>query len=170
MLRLPGHPSVTLRPLTLADAPSIAHNGNDIDIWRNMPANFPYPYTPKDAEDWIGGLKPQDPEWAICVDDKAVGSFGLDLSDMTGTGQVGYWIGKAYRGRGITTAALRLMIPILFADYRLHRLESSVFSWNEGSMRILERCGFVREAILKERITKEGQWLDEHIFVRFNKA
>lgn len=167
---LPRYPGITLRPVRSADAADLAHHGNDIEIWRNMPASFPFPYTVSEAQRWISTLDANAAEWSICDNDRAIGSIGVELTNMTGTGQIGYWLGRAYRGRGITTAAVKLLTPHIFARYQLHRLEACVFSWNPFSMQILETCGYIREAVLKERILKDGKRLDEHIFVRFNGA
>jgi RimJ/RimL family protein N-acetyltransferase len=53
---------------------------------------------------------------------------------------VGYWLGRRFWGRGVGTRALRLFLERehtrpLFAD---------PFSGNTASVRLLERCGFVR--------------------------
>lgn len=44
------------------------------------------------------------------------------------------------------------------------RVEASVFAFNEASQRVLEKCGFVREAVLKEALSKEGKLYDEVVF------
>jgi RimJ/RimL family protein N-acetyltransferase len=48
----------------------------------------------------------------------------------------------------------------------LIRLEARVFSWNDASMRVLEKCGFRREALLEKRIVKDGMVLDEVVYAR----
>jgi RimJ/RimL family protein N-acetyltransferase len=52
---------------------------------------------------------------------------------------VGYWIGSAYWGRGIATAALERFV----AEYEPRRpLHARVAATNVGSIRVLEKCGF----------------------------
>jgi RimJ/RimL family protein N-acetyltransferase len=53
---------------------------------------------------------------------------------------VGYWIGREYWGKGIATAALA---EFLRHD-RARPLHAIVAPHNIGSMRVLEKCGFVR--------------------------
>jgi 16S rRNA (guanine(527)-N(7))-methyltransferase RsmG len=53
---------------------------------------------------------------------------------------VGYWIGREYWGRGIATAALRGLLEVVL-ERPLHAL---VAADNAGSIRVLEKCGFVR--------------------------
>jgi RimJ/RimL family protein N-acetyltransferase len=52
---------------------------------------------------------------------------------------VGYWIGKAYWGRGIATTALNAYVT----EHELRRpLRAHVAATNIGSIRVLEKCGF----------------------------
>jgi len=53
---------------------------------------------------------------------------------------VGYWIGRAYWGRGIATAALGALLDEI-SERPLHAF---VAAENAGSIRVLEKCGFVR--------------------------
>jgi RimJ/RimL family protein N-acetyltransferase len=53
---------------------------------------------------------------------------------------VGYWIGREYWGRGIATAALRGLLDVI----RERPLLALVAAQNAGSIRVLEKCGFVR--------------------------
>jgi RimJ/RimL family protein N-acetyltransferase len=55
---------------------------------------------------------------------------------------VGYWLGREFWGKGIATAALTE-----FLDYEHTRpLHAFVAAHNVGSIRVLEKCGFVRIA------------------------
>lgn len=53
---------------------------------------------------------------------------------------VGYWIGREYWGRGITTAALTEFLDVV----EQRPLHAFVARDNIGSIRVLEKCGFVR--------------------------
>ena len=53
---------------------------------------------------------------------------------------VGYWIGREYWGRGIATAALAEFL----GHDRSRPLHAFVAAHNVGSIRVLEKCGFVR--------------------------
>jgi RimJ/RimL family protein N-acetyltransferase len=50
------------------------------------------------------------------------------------------------------------------------RLEACVFEGNAGSARVLEKNGFVREAVRKKRVFKLGEWHDEWCYARFLSA
>ena len=54
-----------------------------------------------------------------------------------------------------------------FNEMGIVRLEAGIFSDNPASMRVREKCGFIREAVHKKAITKNGRLLDEVVYVRF---
>ncbi len=59
-------------------------------------------------------------------------------------------------------------VPIIsqyaLQKFGLTRLETGVFGWNPASMRVLEKSGFVREAVLKNRIYKDGKITDHVLY------
>lgn len=80
--------------------------------------------------------------------------------------QFGYWLGHSYWGRGIMTAAVRCTVEYIFGHFDVVRLEAPVFEWNPASMRALEKCGFVREAVLRRSVFKDGQLIDSMLYAR----
>jgi RimJ/RimL family protein N-acetyltransferase len=58
---------------------------------------------------------------------------------------VGYWLGRAYWGRGVGTRALRLFLQ----RERVRPLYADPFSGNTASVRILEKCGFERSGTVR---------------------
>jgi RimJ/RimL family protein N-acetyltransferase len=46
------------------------------------------------------------------------------------------------------------------------RLEAPVFEWNRASMRVLEKCGFVREGLLRRSIFKDNEVIDSVLYAR----
>lgn len=60
--------------------------------------------------------------------------------EQAGRRLVGYWLGRAFWGRGIATRALARFLTLVEAR-PLHAL---VAAHNTGSIRVLERCGFAR--------------------------
>ena len=59
--------------------------------------------------------------------------------EMEGEREVGYWLGKAYWGKGIATQALAEYVSIV----KTRPLMAHVARHNIGSRRVLEKCGFV---------------------------
>jgi RimJ/RimL family protein N-acetyltransferase len=137
-------------------------------------APFPHPYTDKDAEVWYGMLEgmPEPTHWAIAVDGQAVGGIGciVGKEERARCGQFGYWLGEAYWGRGIMTAAAQRVAPYVLERFKLVRLESPVFAWNPASMRVLEKCGFVREGVRRASVLKDGQIIDDVLYALVDRT
>lgn len=79
-------------------------------------------------------------------------------------GTVGYWTGEPYAGRGYMTTALRLLLPTLFGELNLHRVEAACIPGNTASVRVLEKCGFVREGLARRYLCINGVWQDHLLF------
>jgi len=62
------------------------------------------------------------------------------------------------------TAAVRFTAEYVFEHFDVVRLEASVFEWNPGSMRVLEKSGFVREGVLRRSVLKDGHVIDSVLY------
>jgi RimJ/RimL family protein N-acetyltransferase len=65
--------------------------------------------------------------------------------------EVGYAIASAHQGRGYATEALAAVIEYGFRELDINRFEADVNPANEASARVLERLGFRREGLMRER-------------------
>jgi RimJ/RimL family protein N-acetyltransferase len=157
-----------LRPWAPADKPSLVANANNRNVWRNLADVFPHPYTDADAEQWIriDNSPGRSIRFAIEVEGVAVGGIGARAGEgiFVRTAQFGYWLGESFWGRGIMSAASRAMLDHLLQDARFARLEARVLEWNPASMRVLEKLGFVREAVMRNSVTKDGQLIDSVLY------
>lgn len=104
---------------------------------------------------------------AAVADDRAVGSVWLWNVDLVnGRGEVGYWLLRAARGRGLATRAVRLLVAYAFDSLRLERLELFTLPGNDASERVAERCGFVREGVLRSYRRGQSGPVDVTAFAR----
>lgn len=160
----------TVRDWTAGDRESLVRLANNRNIWRNLTHRFPHPYTEADAYAWLSFLArmPESTHWAIEVDASAVGGIGVMLGEgvYEKSGDFGYWLGEPYWGRGIMTAAVRATSAYALSRFGLVRLEARVFAWNPASMRVLEKCGFVREGVLQSSVFKDGEVVDSVLYAR----
>src|SRR5262249_53744092 len=78
----------------------------------------------------------------------------------------GYWLAEDFWGRGIMTAAVSTTAEFALEQFDLVRLEAPVFEWNPASMRVLEKCGFQREGVLRRRSCTDGQVIDAVLYAR----
>ncbi|MFE2944158.1 GNAT family N-acetyltransferase [Streptomyces sp. NPDC059255] len=73
----------------------------------------------------------------VLADDEVVGHAAV--YGPPNERQVTYWIGRNHWGRGIATAALTLLVDLV----RTRPLHAHAAADNAGSIRVLEKCGFV---------------------------
>ncbi len=158
----------TLRQWQSGDEESLTKNANNYNIWRNLKDTFPHPYTIEEAHGWVKIAQNSPETFAIVVDNKAVGGIGILLKDdiYCKNAEIGYWLGEAHWSKGITSSAITEVVEYTFKTYDIHRIYAGVFEYNLASMRVLEKSGFHKEAILKQSLFKEGKLYDEHIFVK----
>jgi ribosomal-protein-alanine N-acetyltransferase len=101
-------------------------------------------------------------------DDTIVG--GLTLANIrrgvAQAGSLGYWMGQPHIRRGYMTAAVSAVIPFAFSTLRLHRLEAACIPTNAGSIRLLEKTGFLREGYAREYLCINGTWQDHLLYAR----
>ncbi|WP_422021252.1 GNAT family N-acetyltransferase [Pyruvatibacter mobilis] len=80
------------------------------------------------------------------------------------TCSLGYWVGDPYKQQGFTGAAVRTLIPFVFDQLKLHRLEAACLPSNEPSARLLLACGFTREGYARNYLRIDGAWRDHLLF------
>lgn len=74
--------------------------------------------------------------------------------------ELGYALNRAHWGRGLASEAVSAVVTFAFERLGLHRLEADTDPRNAASIRVLERLGFVRDGLLKERYHVGGEVQD----------
>ncbi|MEQ8951827.1 GNAT family protein, partial [Parvibaculum sp.] len=67
-------------------------------------------------------------------------------------------------GRGYVTAAVRALVPYVFEELRLHRLQAACLPENERSRAVLRKCGFTEEGIARGYLRINGAWRDHVVY------
>lgn len=159
-----------IRQWRLSDAGDLAKLLNNQKIMDNLRDGLPFPYTVKDAEEFIGAMLAADLEktfaFAITVDDKAVGSIGVFRCENIHfrTAEMGYYIGEPYWGKGIMTSAVRQTCQYIFEHTDIIRIFAEPFSHNTASCRVLEKAEFTFEGLLRSNAVKNGRVLDMKMY------
>jgi ribosomal-protein-alanine N-acetyltransferase len=147
---------------------------NDEDIARNT-LRIPYPYTEKDAEEWLQFADKQFDtlgcyaNWAIRdAQDQLIGGIGrlMLYGKDTHMDEIGYWLARPYRGQGLMTRVVRAYCNYLFEQEHLVRITASVFPHNPASVRVLEKADFQREGYLRKHYKKADKYLDGILFAK----
>lgn len=138
-----------LRPWREADAPSLYEYAKDPAV--GPIAGWPPHTSEENSREIIRTILSAPETYAVCLkkDNRAIGSVGLmigsrsnlDLSETEG--EIGYWIGVPFWGRGLIPEAVNELIRRAFADLSLTTLWCGYFDGNERSRRVQEKCGFV---------------------------
>ena len=88
---------------------------------------------------------------AGAADGSVLGSIGMrHLTDVDDeTSEIGYWVAREARGRGVATRALRLVCRWAQDELGIPRLQLRADELNEPSQRVAENVGFVREGVMR---------------------
>lgn len=159
-----------IRSWRIEDAINLAEVLNNKKILDNLRDGLPYPYTEKDAKNFISAMLDADKDktyaFAITIDNKAIGSIGVFRKDNihSKTSEMGYYIAERYWGQGIGTSAVKQLCQYIFENTDIIRIFAEPFDYNFGSCRILEKSGFVYEGTLRKNAVKNGVVLDMKLY------
>ena len=159
-----------IRPPRGDDKAALLRLADNRAVWRNLTHRFTHPYTEADADAWFSmlGKSTMPTHWAIDVGGEAVGGIGVRIGEgvFAKSAEFGYWLGEPFWGRGIMTAAVSAIADHAFSPLGFKRIETPVFAWNPASMRVLEKCGFVREGVMAKSVFKDGELIDSMLYAR----
>jgi RimJ/RimL family protein N-acetyltransferase len=79
---------------------------------------------------------------------------------------IGYCMHPKYRGRGITTKAVKLVTAYSFKKYNLKRISGWCRTFNKASARVLEKSGYKLEGIMRKNKFRDGKYLDDMIWAK----
>jgi RimJ/RimL family protein N-acetyltransferase len=169
-----GGDGVRLRPWQLSDVDELARACDDPVTARFLP-HIPSPYTTESARWWIteGALA----AWAaggcaFAVTDPAGGVLGgAGISNLPAHrhhAEIGYWVAPWARGRGVATAALRVLSEWGFGN-GIERMELLAAKDNVPSQRAALAAGFAREGVRRRAsLGRDGVRVDLVAFVRMH--
>lgn len=138
-----------LRPWHESDAQSLYEYAKDPQV--GPIAGWPPHTSVENSRQIIKDVLSAKETYAVCLkeDNKAIGCIGLtigkdsnlDLPDNEG--EIGYWLGVPFWGRGLITEATKEMICYGFEDLNLDKIWCAYFDGNIKSKRVQEKCGFI---------------------------
>ena len=78
--------------------------------------------------------------------------------------EVGYWLGKPFWGQGIMTAVVGVICKFAIDKWNLVRVAAAIFDGNVASQRVLEKCGFEFEGLMRGYFFKDGRYIDARLY------
>ncbi|MCW2503831.1 MAG: family N-acetyltransferase [Actinomycetia bacterium] len=160
---------VVLRRLAEADIGPVyaACQDPEVQRWTTVPS----PYRREHAEYFVRQYAPSrwrnrgGAVWAFCGEDRVyAGSMEIRIgAEDKAVGNAGFLCAPEARGRGWTTAALRLACEWSFGNLGLARIEWRAFVGNHASRRVAEKAGLVVEGTgrlaLRHRDQRRDAWM-----------
>ncbi len=96
---------------------------------------------------------------------KLVGSLSLHGMDArNGAFEYGLGVFREYWGRGYGPDAIRVILRYMFTERRFEKVNATVYAFNDKSLAMHRKLGFVEEGVIRSNIFMNGQRYDEHWF------
>ena len=153
---------IRLRLQADADLPAVISACQDPEIsrWTRVPSS----YGEAEAREWHERQARARKEGAmlhlLVVDaatDRLLGSAGIVHADWDeGRCELGYWVARESRGRGVATRAVRLLCAWIFENLPVDRTGIHAEPENAASRRVAERAGFTYEGVLRSYFVNKG--------------
>jgi RimJ/RimL family protein N-acetyltransferase len=151
--------------------------GADVDFLASLAAHeevepFMAAASPREREELQEEVRRSDEEpelhgrFVIEVGREPAGAMAFDVANRRS--RIAYlhaiMLEPAHRGRGLATAATRLLVRHLVFDLDYHRVQVEVYGFNEAALRHFERAGFRREGVRRRAYWRHGVWVDGILF------
>jgi ribosomal-protein-alanine N-acetyltransferase len=159
---------ITLRDYQQADITTIHQLLNNFAVSRFLSSRIPFPYSYDDAVWWVNTGSQQEITRVIEFNQQLAGIVGVipGRYENRRCGEIGYWLGQPFWGKGLATLAVRDMTMLIFSQTDIVRLFAPIYGPNKASMRVAEKSGYHLEGIAEQAIFKDGQFYDEFIYAR----
>ena len=159
--------TMELRLWTLSDKKELVSLCNAVDR-RFLSDRLPYPYTEKDAEEWLNMVSENEAVTgvyrAIICEGKLVGSISIEKKDDDDA-EIGYMLLNEYKNKGIATEAVKQVCTIAFKVLSFEQITANVFQPNIASIRVLLKNGFKYKGTIPNAVIKDGNVSDLLIYV-----
>ena len=158
---------VRLRALDNSDLMYLLQFSNDYQVMRGASGGILYPSTVDDEARAMGNnTSYTSGEYQFAIETiqerRFIGKCGfIKINWKNRVGELAIMIGETQmHGKGYGTDAIRTLCQFGFDELNLHKIKAVVFDFNEPALRCYEKCGFVREGLLKQEIYREGAYHD----------
>ena len=156
-----------LRPLARADAPALQEKAGDRAI-ADTTISIPHPYPNDEAERYISkqiAAFEAGNSVSFAIERKSEqGCCGVieirEIDREHSQAELSFWLAVELWGKGYMSESLSALLRFGFEDLDLNRLYAYHMVRNPGSGRVLQKNGFVREGLLRQRVRKWGVFED----------
>lgn len=157
-----------IRDFQLDDIDALVKYANNYKIFCWVKDNFPYPYTIKDAEQWVSISRNTNDglNYAIANQKELIGGIGVKFKEdvYRYSWELGYWLGEPFWGKGIVTEAVKVFTKYLFNHYNIRSIIANVYEGNKASIKVLRKAGFKLDGIIRKAVFKEKLFKDSYVY------
>jgi RimJ/RimL family protein N-acetyltransferase len=95
--------------------------------------------------------------------DEFIGLFGITCGKPGyRSAELWYKLHPRHWNNGYATECVKAVLEFCFTELKLHRVEAGCATENAGSVRVLEKSGFIREAHTRKLLPVRGEWKDNY--------
>lgn len=95
----------------------------------------------------------------------AIGKLTVsDYNPRNRSAELGYFLLPAFSGNGCMAKSLYMICELLLLELGLNKVYAQTGAFNRSSIRLLEKMGFQRDAVLRHHHVLEGQEWDDYIY------
>jgi RimJ/RimL family protein N-acetyltransferase len=161
---------VRLTAISKDDLPALARWHADAGFLRLLDARAARPQTPDDVSKWVEEAQKSATGYLFAVRPLS-GEDLLGFVEIDGilwnqsVGWLGIGIGERENwGRGIGTEVMSLALRFAFHELNLHRVQLTVFEYNERAIAVYEKLGFRREGVYREALYRDNVRYDIYLY------
>ncbi|WP_347861816.1 GNAT family N-acetyltransferase [Salimicrobium sp. PL1-032A] len=160
---------LTLRPYTIKDAAEVSALADDKEIADRT--FVPHPYTVEDAKAWISthaeGIEKGSFYPLAMIDKKSkelTGTMTLRVNGKHRNGELAYWVGQPFWGKGLASEAAQRITDFAFDDLGLERIWGRALSDNEPSQKVMKNVGLLYEGVMRHEVLHDGEFKDTYMY------
>lgn len=157
--------NVVLRAISMKDANLLMELINDAET-EKMLGGSSFPVSLEVQEKWIAAQTGRTDVLRCIValkeNEEGIGTVILsDIDTKNGVAQVHIKMDKQRgRGKGYGSDALNTIVNYAFGEMRLNCIYADVLEYNTVSQKLFEKCGFLRDGVLRSRVFKGGRYIN----------
>lgn len=165
---------LVLRKVLPSDAPFILEFFKDDEATKFMLHHF---YTLEEVQVQMDYYKNQYENETGCYwlmqhkeTNENIGVIGLhNIQNEHKKGEIGFWVLPKFNGKGFTTEAANAIVNFCFSQLNFNRIEATVETENEASIKVIKKLGFIYEGTFEEYEMNNGKFIDLMMFRKLKK-
>lgn len=119
------------------------------------------PLTPQEFNEYFQRQQqPNQKTFLVCQDNNIVGVFNINeiVRGLFQNAYLGFYAVADYAGKGYMSAGLKLVLPKIFNEMGLHRLEANIQPENTQSIQLVKKNGFRYEGFSPRYLRINNEW------------